>query len=629
MFIRQESLPKANIYSSKTLFDQMEDRNTKRMNQILRRKKALSTRNKDIKFEEEKSNLSPEKEKEKTNLINININTLNQFNKSIYNYNFIKDNNISKIDEIKVFSNSNEINNSSTNPNSSILNRDSQEKEITNSIIEEEVKEAKETNKNDKIINSNIYNYKDNKSIINIDVINCDLFNDENDSKEFKLKYLSSSLDSFIKLDNHLITRVKQQNNCFTESYSQALELNYDDNFTKNGKNIFQKNYLVTEIIKEEKEKEEETPLKINKNKERNNYRNKNKCEISNEEQEMINRIARRRAYSKRIRNNLLNKNIKDVFESNNNNKTKIIDKTLNTSKSCKKLRQNNNINLAREKCYCQNKNNNKNFERKIKFENTNSINFGRKTICNFKKNNLNNSFNLFNKNDKNKKQNNNNSNKILKKINSTTNINNKKICTSRSNINIFKNDIFQKKTMNTKISMNNFCTKKVIRKNKLQSSKSAKRFNDISKNSYLNDKYNNIFDKNRESFKINNSKNLNTNNKNNNRILKKNPTMGRLTTINLPKKENISNISTNNNLNKTKSFRTKNSFLNNTMSFRDIKNKKPFINSTINSRNSMPFQKKSKKIVNKILITENNKKSKKLVLNKSYCNLDIIDKSS
>ena len=41
MNLRRESLPQANIYSSKILFDQMEDRNKKRMNQILKRKKAL------------------------------------------------------------------------------------------------------------------------------------------------------------------------------------------------------------------------------------------------------------------------------------------------------------------------------------------------------------------------------------------------------------------------------------------------------------------------------------------------------------------------------------------------------------------------------------------------------------
>ena len=96
-------------------------------------------------------------------------------------------------------------------------------------------------------------------------------------SNKFAIKYLSSSLDSFIKLDNHLVTKAKIQNNCFTDSYSQALEFNFDDK-VNNFKNILTKTYLVTEIIKEEKEYE--TPLKINKkkkekNRQKNNINNK------------------------------------------------------------------------------------------------------------------------------------------------------------------------------------------------------------------------------------------------------------------------------------------------------------------------------------------------------------------
>ena len=54
MNLRRESLPQINIYLSKDLFYKMEDRNIKRKSQILKRKKALSTPNKTIKFEEEK-----------------------------------------------------------------------------------------------------------------------------------------------------------------------------------------------------------------------------------------------------------------------------------------------------------------------------------------------------------------------------------------------------------------------------------------------------------------------------------------------------------------------------------------------------------------------------------------------
>jgi hypothetical protein len=106
----------------------MEDRNKKRISQILRRKKALSTRNKTKIFEEEKLD-SPKKEKDE-----ININTFNQFNKSIYNFNNLNENSPKK----SYIKNSiNDINyNNSTNHNSSILNKDSQEKEINISNIE-------------------------------------------------------------------------------------------------------------------------------------------------------------------------------------------------------------------------------------------------------------------------------------------------------------------------------------------------------------------------------------------------------------------------------------------------------------------------------------------------------------
>ena len=46
MLMQEESLPKANIYSSKVLFEQIDKRNKKRMAQMLKRKTALSTKNK-------------------------------------------------------------------------------------------------------------------------------------------------------------------------------------------------------------------------------------------------------------------------------------------------------------------------------------------------------------------------------------------------------------------------------------------------------------------------------------------------------------------------------------------------------------------------------------------------------
>ena len=46
--VQEESLPKPNLYSSKTLFEQVDSRNKKRMAQMLKRKTALSTRNKPL-----------------------------------------------------------------------------------------------------------------------------------------------------------------------------------------------------------------------------------------------------------------------------------------------------------------------------------------------------------------------------------------------------------------------------------------------------------------------------------------------------------------------------------------------------------------------------------------------------
>ena len=651
MLLRQESLPQANIYSSKILFDQMEDRNKKRMNQILRRKKALSTKNKTVKYDEEKSNISPKREKEESN-----VNILNQFNQSIYNINFINEDYPKNKVELK--NSINDINNNnSTNHNSSILNRYSQEREVSASNIEEDTTELLISNQN---LTQNINNtsstpkiYQDNKSIINIDIINCDEpFNDEIkensnyfDSNEFAIKYLSSSLDSFIKLDNHLVAKAKFQNNCFTDSYSQALELNCNDN-TNNYKTFYSRNYLVTEIIKEEREKEGETPLKRKnkkeKEKEKEKYINNN---LNDEEKEIMKRMERRRAYSKRIRNNVLNKNFKEELGINLNITKKNSEKIINKSKSCKKLIGNNTKSKGCKNICIIKRNDIKKHSFYIKRKknqeeiNNNYLNkVGRKTIYNFKnKLSLNNSFNHFNKNDKNIK--------TITGMNSSKNIkiknNNKNeklhkgVCISRSNLNIFKNNAVMKNKNNLNISMNNFYPK-LIRKDKIRKSKSAKKINDYSKNDTLNNT-NNINDNSKYaineklSIKLKKINTINTNANNNNKTLKKNPTMGRLTFL---KKTNINkkdDNSKNENLNKTvmiTSNRKDCSILSNAISYKNIKYKRKNNNNctNINTRNSMPLKIKTKKIVKNILNT-GNKAVNKLKLNKSFCYLTNKDK--
>ncbi len=651
MILRQESLPQANIYSSKILFDQMEDRNKKRMNQILRRKKALSTKNKTVKYDEEKSNISPKREKEESN-----INILNQFSQSISNINPINEDYPKNKVELK--NSINDINNNSTNYNSSILNKYSQEKEVNVSNIEGDNTELFISNQN---LTQNINNknstpniFKNNKSIINIDIINCDeSFNEENkdnsnyfDSNEFAIKYLSSSSDSFIKLDNHLVAKAKFQNNCFTDSYSQALEMNYNDN-SITYKTLFSRNYLVTEIIKEEREREGETPLKRKTKKEKEKNKNKN---VNDEEKEIMKRIERRRAYSKRIRNNALNKNVKDELGINPNINKKIAVKVMNKSKSCKRLITNDIMNKECKNICIYKKNDIKKnsfyIKRKKNQDEINNKylnNTGRRTVYNInKKLSLNNSFNYLSKNDKNKK--------IITAMNSSKNlkINNNKnekpykgISTNRSNLNIFKNNLIAKNKNNLNISMNNLYPK-LIRKDKLRKSKSAKKIHDYSKNSFLNNNNHNINGNNKFmtneklSMKlkkmniITNNNNINANS-NNNKTLKKNPTMGRLTFIkktNINKKDEVSKCEC---LNKTvviTSNKIDSSVLNKTISYKNIKykNNNNCNCNNLNSRNSIPLKIKTKKTVKNIANT-GNKAVNKLKMNKSFCYLNKKDK--
>ena len=78
MLVQEESLPKPNIYSSKVLFEQVDSRNKKRMAQMLKRKTALSAKNKSINkdFDElslKESPIRPKIEDKTNNLIFINI----------------------------------------------------------------------------------------------------------------------------------------------------------------------------------------------------------------------------------------------------------------------------------------------------------------------------------------------------------------------------------------------------------------------------------------------------------------------------------------------------------------------------------------------------------------------------
>ena len=136
---------------------------------------------------------------------------------------------------------------------------------VFNLIINKYNNEPKE---NPKMINNSINKDNDNnliKNIINLDEENDLLFEYDNNitnKNEFALRYLTSKNNnkSFIKLGNNLTTRVKMQNNDFTDSYILALGLNESNN-RKDKYKIYQ-NF---EAIKEEKEKENDININTTK----------------------------------------------------------------------------------------------------------------------------------------------------------------------------------------------------------------------------------------------------------------------------------------------------------------------------------------------------------------------------
>ena len=192
--------------SSHFIFESTNERNKKRFCQFSKRKSVLSL---DKKIKES-----------------------NKFNNKKYN----SDKNKNSIDIINVFN--------------LIINRyteKSREKpKIKNNNFNQDDVLLKEKN----IINFNeekdvlIENIQNNQSYI-------DYNNDLMNKNEFALNYLTPYKKSFIKLGNNLTTKVKLQNNNFTDSYILALGLDEQNNI-KDKYKILQN----IDIIKEEKEKE-------------------------------------------------------------------------------------------------------------------------------------------------------------------------------------------------------------------------------------------------------------------------------------------------------------------------------------------------------------------------------------
>ena len=294
MLVREDSIPKVNVYSSKILFEQVDNRNKKRMAQMLKRKSALSAKNKDVK--EKENNISPMKSplvskiNKEDDLLIINLESKKDSNSNMDNSGFEKDflfelklesdntnkykkhliceSNIvdnSPLRSNKTFfnENNNYYNNSSTNNsnNNSIINRDSQEKEVNISNLENDSLDDIIINKEDNNLEEDCLNLNnDNEKVLSKSLYNYDHDDETNLSKEerkikeeneYALKYLTSSSDSFVQLDNNLVAKAKAQGGEITESYFQAL---FPDLMNDTNKSLKSKNYEVTEIIKEEKE---------------------------------------------------------------------------------------------------------------------------------------------------------------------------------------------------------------------------------------------------------------------------------------------------------------------------------------------------------------------------------------
>ena len=149
------------------------------------------------------------------------------------------------------------------------------------------------------------------------------------DDNEFALNFLTSKNKSFIQLGNNLITKVKMQNNDFTESYILALGLN-EQNKPKE-KYI---NFNNIEIIKEEKEndfdkkeinREKINIIKIGKSSKNFNYTNKYITKIKKIKMNRMNSSFEKNKKIINNRNNLLL-----TENQNRHRKPKIIKLNLN-----------------------------------------------------------------------------------------------------------------------------------------------------------------------------------------------------------------------------------------------------------------------------------------------------------
>ena len=281
------------LSSSKSyIYENLDQRNQKRVSQFSKRKKALSP------------DLNIIRTNDKTK--NKNKNKKNKNSKEIINiFNLI----------INKYNNELDIN------EKALKNKDNDQKpEIneSNRIIDN----LKDINiiKNNNLKNSNNKNII--KNISNFQKESNNIFEYPLNQKEFALKYLSplNSSQSFIKLGNNLKTKIKIQNNEFTESYILALgldEQNYNKYKYQNLENI--------NIIKEEKENKEDLNEKILKK-----AKSLNKFKFNKVKKKKINLFKDKNIIKINNNNNNINKNslllnTVNEFYKSKNKKQKII----------------------------------------------------------------------------------------------------------------------------------------------------------------------------------------------------------------------------------------------------------------------------------------------------------------
>lgn len=273
MYIKNSIFPQANIYSSKTLFDNLENRNQKRIAQIMKRKRLLTSKNKNtnlnttIKDKSSEQMITQSTQEASTNgnnnIYNLPKSDIRQDNyynkilciskpKTIERFLSSFKNNDNKITDSIYISHNFNINNDNLaekEVNISNLNENDNYLEVYN-INEKDKDKSKSQNKrmnlDDKLTNK--YNLKINKNEnINQRKTICQ-------GNKYAIEFLSSSLDSFVEFKNKLVTKAKYDKNYFTLSYSQALFSDYSNLENKKFGDDKINDYEVNEIIKEENE---------------------------------------------------------------------------------------------------------------------------------------------------------------------------------------------------------------------------------------------------------------------------------------------------------------------------------------------------------------------------------------